>query len=837
MTQVFRVTAPLSGWVMPLAEIPDAVFARGMAGDGVAINPTGSVLHAPCSGVVLLNSKLAHAMTLRTEVGIELLMHIGIDTMLLKGQGFKALVADGDAVKAGQPLIEFDLDLIACNAVSAITPILLASPNARMTTRHENKSVAAGDALFEFELMASAEIDTASSGKLLKQKVIVTFDQGLHARPAALLAAVLRPFKTGVKLHFDNKTANAHSMVAVMSLGIRHLDAIEVEAAGPEAEAAMAAALEFFAVDAGQHAVDSARSAVIAPEPPQNGIIHAVIASRGLVIGRAFHLKPPILSVTEHGAGVDHEILALYAALNALKSHLSQSADGLSGEQQGIIQAHIELVQDPQLREDSEQLIRSGKSAGYAWQQATGAVIKALSVMNNAHMNARVADFRDVEQAMLKALSGHDLSAKQALPAQSIIIADELLPSQLMDLDIGNIAGICTSGGGPSAHAAIIAASMGIPFLVAAGAFIHSIAEGEPLILDAEHGQLHINASAESLQATAALIEQGKAQEAADLESALLPARTLDNTPVNVSANFGAASEVANALRQGAEGCGLFRTEFLFLDRRHAPSEEEQLTVYRQVQDQMGGKNLTIRTMDIGGDKPIPYLSLPKEENPALGLRGVRTSLWHEHLFIDQLRAILRLPHPGQIRILLPMVNDLTEVGLAKACITRCARDLGLSELPELGVMIETPASALLVDQLLDAVDFVSIGSNDLSQYVLAIDRGHPQLAAKLDALHPAVLRMIKQVAITGKFADKKVSLCGGLASDPTAIPILLGLGVLELSVVPAVIPRIKSLVRLFTLPACQELAEKSLYEKDAVSVRRLATAYIAQVERGGAPP
>ncbi len=833
MTQVFRVMAPLSGWVMSLLDIPDPVFAQGMAGDGVGINPTSSILCAPCDGVVLCNSKIAHAITLRTELGIELLMHIGIDTVLLKGQGFELLVANGDAVKAGQALIEFDLDLIANNAASAITPILISSPNAKIISRHENQAVSVGDDLFELELNTSALSEDASSGTPLKQIIMVTFEQGLHARPAAQLAAVLRPFKAKLNIHFEYKTANARSMVALMSLGIKHMDSIELEAVGIDAEVALATALQFFAVEASQHVVVNAQPIVIGVEKPQNGIIHAVIASRGLAIGKAFHLKQQILPVVEQGAGVEYEMHSLRTALNALSAYLSHSMDGISSEQQSIMQAHAELIQDPQLFENSEQLICAGKSAGYAWQQATGDVINTLSLMDNAYMNARVADFRDLEQSMLKVLSGHKLDEKLLLPEQSILITDELLPSQLMSLDIENIAGICSSGGGASAHSAIIAAAMGIPFLVAAGPWLHSIDSGAPIILDAEQGQLLIDVSADVLQATTERIAQRRLQKTAELASALQTAQTKDGTNVRVCANLGAGSEWPDAQRQGAEGCGLFRTELLFLDRQHAPSEDEQFSVYQNIVQQMPDKVLTIRTMDIGGDKPISYLSLPKEDNPALGLRGVRTSLWCEHLFIDQLRAILRLPQPNRVRILLPMINDVTEVELVKTYIKQCANDLQLTQLPELGVMIETPASALLIDQLLEVADFVSIGSNDLSQYVLAIDRGHPQLAQKLDALHPAVLRMIRQVAQAGKVANKKVSLCGGLASDPVALPLLLGLGVLELSAVPTMIPRIKSLLRLFTLQACQDLAKKSLHEKDATSVRRLSTDFIAQAEQG----
>lgn len=833
MTQTFLIGSPLSGWVLPLASIPDPVFAQGMAGDGVAIDPTSSVLHAPCDGTVHCHPRTPHALSLRTDGGVELLMHIGIDSVLLKGRGFKVLVTDGGAVTSGQPLIEFDLDLIVDRAASAITPILLASSNARIISRCENRAVAAGDTLFELERTGTDGNVSGPSGNALEQAIRVAFDQGMHARPAAAFAAVLRAFNVAATVTLQGRSANALSMVAVMSLGIKQGDRIELSVFGPEAGAAMEAALAFFANEALHHGAGQEKRPVAVPAKPVNGVLQAVIASRGFAVGKAYPLKPQAFDVREQGSGVDRELSSLRVALDKLKAHLIAQRDESTDQHQDIVSAHIELVQDPVLNEHSERLVGQGKSAAFAWMQASAEVVTALLAMDNEYMKARIADFRDIEQNMLKALFGMDLSAKRALPEQCILIIDELLPSQLMSLDSRRISGICSSGGGPSAHAAIIAASMGIPFLVAAGPDVHGIAEGNMLILDAESGCLHLDVDASDWQAAMDRLERERARTSAERASALLPAVTQDGSTVHVFANLGGASEADNAMAMGAQGCGLLRTEFLFMDRQNAPTEEEQYRVYGDIALRMPDMPLTIRTMDIGGDKPIAYLPLPKEENPALGLRGLRTSLWRDQLFIDQLRAMLRLPQPNQLRILLPMVNDLGDVESARRYIDQCAKELALTSLPAVGIMIETPASALLVDQLLEKVDFVSIGSNDLSQYVLAIDRGHPELASKLDALHPAVLRLIKQVAEKCRSAGKKVSLCGGLASEPAAVPLLLGMDVLELSVVPALIPRIKRLIRQLHMPACRELATQALQQADAASVRRIASEFILKAEQG----
>jgi phosphoenolpyruvate-protein kinase (PTS system EI component) len=291
---------------------------------------------------------------------------------------------------------------------------------------------------------------------------------------------------------------------------------------------------------------------------------------------------------------------------------------------------------------------------------------------------------------------------------------------------------------------------------------------------------------------------------------------------VAVNANLGAFAEARGALESGAEGCGLLRTEFLFLDRREPPDEPEQAHEYQRIADALGGRPLSIRTMDIGGDKPIAYLPLPHEDNPALGLRGLRASLAHPALFRTQVRAILRVKPAAVSRILLPMVTDLSDLRAARALIDECAKEVGAA-MPVVGAMIETPASAMLADQLAVEADFLSIGSNDLAQYTLAIDRGHPQLATQLDALHPAVLRLMARVAEAGRARGKSVSVCGVLGSDVDALPILVGLGIHEVSATPAIVPRLKRTVRLLDAAECRELAARALEQATAAAVRELA--------------
>ncbi len=423
---------------------------------------------------------------------------------------------------------------------------------------------------------------------------------------------------------------------------------------------------------------------------------------------------------------------------------------------------------------------------------------------------------------MLQALTGAAPAARRALPPRAILVADELLPSQFLALDLDRVAGIAMAGGGATSHVAIIAAAHGIPVLVAMGARVCALEPDAMVILDAEAGVLHLAPDDGTLRAAEEGLARRAADEAADLYAARAPCVSVDGIAVKVYANLGALDEAHFARGRGADGCGLLRTEFLYLDRAAAPDEFEQAQCYQSIAAALEGLPLTIRTLDAGGDKPIPYLPLPHEDNPALGLRGIRTSLFDPRILRTQLRAILRVEPAGQCRILLPMICGLGEIRAVRAVLDEVRAALGARHAPPIGIMVETPAAALLAGELAAEVDFFSIGTNDLSQYTLAMDRGHPQLAAQLDALQPAVLRLIRLTVDAANRHGRPVSVCGGLASDPTAIPVLLGLGVRELSAVPALIPRLKRLIRGLDIARCRRLAESALKQIDARAVRDL---------------
>lgn len=848
--------APLAGWSTPLEEAPDEVFAARMLGDGVAIDPTSGTLCAPCDGEIVVLPATRHAVTLRAAGGCEVLLHVGIDTVALGGEGFEAHVRQGARVRAGEPLVSFDLDLLARRARSLLTPVIVtADSGARILKQCLNCEVALGEFLMELAPSGLARARSAAAGEPTHgsaahiaedgtwrpriRHVTVALEHGIHARPAAVMAGSLRNLGADVRLGARGREANARSTVALMALGVQRGDEVEIRASGPDAALALdmlAACLERQGADAPSAAAPVSRAVpepapsvpaphAAAPRAAAPGVQPGVIASRGLAVGEALQLRRPETEVAEQGAGAGQESQALDQARAAVRARLERRAAAVeSGGAQAardIAAAHLELLDDPELLGAARRVIAEGKSAAFAWRAALRASAATLAALPDPRLRERADDLLDLESQVLLALAGTGASAVPEFPAQAIVIARELLPSQLAALDAARVAGICMAAGGPTSHAAILAAAMGIPALVALGSAVLAVPDGTPLVLDASRGVLEVAPDAARLAAARAAVVASAAQRAALAAAAQRDCRTADGVRIGVFANVGSLAEAQAAVRNGAEGCGLLRTEFLFLDRQLPPGEAEQTVEYARIAAAFGERPLTIRTLDAGGDKPIAYLPLPPEDNPALGLRGVRASLTHPELLRTQLRAVLAV-RSGHCRLLLPMITEVAEVRAVRAMLEEECRALGRREPLEVGVMIETPASAELAAQIAQAADFLSIGTNDLTQYTLAMDRGHPQLAARLDALHPAVLRLIARTATAARAHGRHVAVCGGLASEVPAAPLLVGLGVLELSAVPAVIPQLKARIATVSLTQCQALAARALEQESAAAVRAL---------------
>jgi phosphocarrier protein FPr/phosphocarrier protein len=671
----------------------------------------------------------------------------------------------------------------------------------------------------------------------LTRRLAVALEHGIHARPAALLSGALKGFNAEVTLLAHGREARARSTIALMRLGVRRGDEVEIRASGTDAVAALAAAeatlqSEKAVIPDHRPAAPAEKASPRGPTPvvdtfnlpKDGGLLRGVIASRGLAVGHTIQLTRPEISVAENGAGIAHENAELDRARSVVRTHLKSTAGSGPETAREILGAHLELLDDPELVTGARSSIAQGKSAGYAWRQVIRATVTALRELGDARMAERVDDLLDLESQVLTALNGAGApAATRELPERSILLTRELLPSQLVALDATRLAGICMAAGGPTSHVAILAAAMGIPVLVAMGPAVLALTDATPAVLDAERGTLRVNPAPEQLLLAQNELARRHERRAIEQAAAQREGRTADGTRIEVLANIGSVAEAEAAVRNGAEGCGLLRTEFLFLERQLPPDESEQAEEYQRIATALAGRPLTLRTLDIGGDKPIPYLPMPHEENPALGLRGVRTSLWRPDLLRVQLRAVLAIRPESQARVLLPMITDPAEVRTVRSMLDEERRGIGRAAPIELGVMIETPAAALMADRIAAEADFLSIGTNDLTQYTLAMDRGHPELASRLDALHPAVLRLIARTAGAAISHGRRLAVCGGLASDPTAAPILIGLGVHELSVVPSMIPQLKALINTVSLDTCRELARQALELETAEGVRALA--------------
>jgi phosphocarrier protein FPr/phosphocarrier protein len=828
------LVSPLRGWCAPLDETPDAVFAQRLLGDGVAIDPTAGVLHAPCDGEVISVAAARHAIALRVANGAEILLHVGIDTVALGGDGFEVLVAAGARVRQGDALMNFDLDTLAQRAKSLITPIVITNGE-RFSITHARVGVSVdiGDPLFELQPAedgAKTHADQAAQQEVT-ERVTIAHDHGIHARPAALLANFAKASPAEISVVVRGRKANGKSAVALMSLGAQKGDELTLAASGPDAAKAVAELKKLvLSLDEKTASAPAAKAPTpVSSTPAQTpGRLRGVIASRGLAVGRAVPLKGAEVQVAEAGKGIAHESAEFERARAEVRTRLEQIAGSAHGTAREVIAAHLEFLDDWELVAAARRSIARGKSAGFAWRRAVRESADTLRALGDPRMSERVDDLLDLESQVLLTLHGEEPVVIRNLPERAILIAEDLKPSQLVSLDATRLAGICLAAGGPTSHVAILAAAMGIPALVALGSTVLDIPEGAWLVLDAEQGNLATAPDQTALAAAEQTLAARQQRKQAERAAAHADCRTADGVRIEVFANLGSLAEAQVAVAHGAEGCGLLRTEFLFLERDAPPDEEEQLRQYQGIATTLDGRPLVIRTLDVGGDKPIPYLPLPVEPNPALGLRGVRTSLWRPDLLRVQLRAILRVQPAGQCRVLLPMITDTAEIRAVRRMIDEVRRELRLSSSIAVGAMIETPAAALLAERVANEVEFLSIGTNDLTQYTLAMDRGHSELAHRIDGLHPAVLRLIATTVAAAEKHSRFVAVCGGLASEPAAVPVLLGLGVHELSVVPTLIPQLKSLIRTLTLDACRSLAQRAVALDTAEAVRALVNDFSA---------
>ncbi len=675
-------------------------------------------------------------------------------------------------------------------------------------------------------------------------RLTVRNPHGLHARPAARFVQTVSTFEARVAVRDVTNgrgPANAASLNAIATLGVTSGHEIEVTASGPEAEQVLAAirALAGRAFDDAPEVEAPARPPkhpdTSAPADAGPGVLLGLPASAGVAVGAARRFHTGDLSAPPGDADdADAEEAALEAALSRTADDVRRQRDEVAaraGEAQAeIFDAHALFLRDEALLEPARRAIHEGRrTAAQAWSIAVEETAGAWAALEDEYLRARVEDLRSVGTQVLAHLLGVS-APRPALTSPGILISADLTPADTAGLDPSVVLGIATARGGPTSHAAVLARSLGIPAVVGVGDGLAVVDEGTPMALDGDTGEVFVvpgSAVVHRLLATRATREAALRAARSDARA---PAVTADGTVIEVSANVGAPGEVEAAVAAGADGVGLFRTEFLFMGRDTMPDEDEQEAAYRAAAEALKGRPLLLRTLDAGADKPIPYLDQAPEPNPFLGVRGIRLGLRRPAMLETQLRAILRVAAAHPVRVMFPMVATVDELRSARAAVDRARAALGTDAPLEVGVMVEVPAAALTAGALSDRADFLSIGTNDLTQYTLAADRGNERVAELGDALHPAVLRLILATVEGARVHERWVGVCGELAADATATALLLGLGVTELSMSTPSIALVKQAVRETELPAARELARRALACATSADVRSLLA-----VDRGAA--
>ncbi|MFC3791390.1 phosphoenolpyruvate--protein phosphotransferase [Paenibacillus sp. GCM10012307] len=521
--------------------------------------------------------------------------------------------------------------------------------------------------------------------------------------------------------------------------------------------------------------------------------IGGIAASPGYAIAKAYRLqrdeiKPVQKQVADAAAETDRFRQAIGKAKAELKQIHELTRQRLGEEKAEIFEAHLLLLEDPDLIDVAmEQIEQDNVNADFALHSVAATFIDALLAMDNELLRERAADIRDVSGRVIAALHGAAYTTVSGVTEESVIIAEDLAPSDTALLDVNIVRGFATEIGSRTSHSAIMSRSLGIPAIVGAGSSLMDIETGTMIILDAVKGKIIVAPSDGELEQYRHIQEQYEQRRAelAGLKSE--PTVSADGAHMELAANIGSVEDVQKALDNGAEGIGLFRTEFLYMGRSALPTEEEQFNVYKYVLEKMDGKPVVIRTLDIGGDKELPYMKLPKESNPFLGLRAVRLCLQEQDLFRTQLRALLRASRYGNLKIMFPMIALREELRECKRLLQEertklIAEGIEVAERIEVGIMIEIPAAALAADQFAKEVDFFSIGTNDLIQYTMAADRMNETVSYLYQTCHPSVLRLIRMVISAASKEGKWVGMCGEMAGDESAIPLLLGMGLHEFS-------------------------------------------------------
>jgi len=691
------------------------------------------------------------------------------------------------------------------------------------------------------QLSTVADDSSKPSGQTIRLKIANV--HGLHARPAARLISESRPFQSEITIrNLSNLRGpvSIRSLSALASLEVLQNHEVEISASGEDAPAALDKIAQL-ARDGFGEAVppDGEQSLTRSKEKPalsaQKKTAGPLSISGGIVIGKGIYFQEAQLEIPQNkiddiSAEIDRLQKAVANVQKSLEARREQMSTSVGAVNAGIYEAQILALQDPELIGKAIQNIQTERAnAVFAWNHANQQIVDHYRALQDVYLRERAVDLEDVGRQVLELLSGKK-SPSFVLTEPYILIADNLTPYQVSSLAKNFTLGVMLLDGSPTAHSSILLKSLGIPTVVQTRTAFTSVDLDRPGVLafDGSSGKIWLNPDEALLAELKDRQAEEQRRENDERLSSFQPGTLLDGQRIEIWANIGQAAEAEAALQMGAEGVGLLRTEFLFLERESPPTEDDQVQALLAIADQMKAKPITVRTLDVGGDKELPYLQMDLEDNPFLGVRAIRLCFSHEDLFATQLRAILRAGHRRDFRIMFPMIANTADLSRARECLEKAHIDLEKHNVPHLwpietGIMVEIPSAALQAEALAEHSHFFSIGTNDLTQYTLAADRGNPALTPYQDALHPSVLRLIEMIVAGARKYGRPVAVCGEAASDEIAAGIFIGLGVRELSMSGAKIPRLKAALRKRKLGDLQQQAEKALNCHSASEVRALA--------------
>ena len=688
------------------------------------------------------------------------------------------------------------------------------------TTTHKNdilqalntKDQAAPEQLEDFSVAAEAQVVDA---------------QGMHARPASLISEQASKFSgTDIRIRNDQRTATAKSMASLLSMGANHGDVLTISAEGPEAEQAVQVLAQMIRQGLDNEEEQATASynplTVLSPLPDVQCrlALKGSAASPGITMAPAFRLQAGKMKFEEYGQNPKEEAKLFSTALTEAARQLDKLKANLQSRapnEAAILHAQKQLLQDELVLTDSERFIVNGKTAAWSFHQAIEKQVGSLKTVDNERLRARIADLIDVRDRVV-ALMVPAVSAVTYPQTDFILMARDLTPSQTAGLHGLKVRGICTELGGPNSHMAILARALGLPAVVGLGeGALADIEDGELIIVDPQASSIYVDPDEATQKNGVKWIEQWEQIRTAEDAQKHKAAETLDGRHIDVVCNIAKPEDAKLVIDDGGEGVGLLRTEFLFESSATEPPVEQQCEALKAIIKELGNRQLVVRTLDIGGDKGVSWLHMPHEDNPFLGMRGIRLSFKYEDIFKRQLESIYRAAiwqkettGSTGLHIMFPMIGRMSEWRKARDIAESVRLQLNAPQLP-LGIMIEVPSAVMVAEHLAKEVDFFSIGSNDLTQYTLAIDRLHPDLCRDADSYHPALVKMVEMTVRAAQAHGKWVGVCGNAAANPSLATLLVGLGVTELSVSPANVGAVKNIIRAVSYNKLQEKANKAL--------------------------